>query len=78
MLEISPSGSPESGGGESALFQKVEAFWAEQDGAAGVEYGLLAAFFVAIVMSVTQFFGDTLGDVQTEVAAALTGAAEQS
>lgn len=58
------------------MIQWLNDFATTESGSSGVEYGLLALFFVAIVMVVAQFFGDSLSSVQGNVAAALTTAAE--
>lgn len=49
-------------------------FLHDQRGSAGVEYGLMAVGFVAVVVVVAEFLGGSLGDVQSAVAATLSGA----
>jgi pilus assembly protein Flp/PilA len=59
----------------SQVFKSVQAFWADEEGATAIEYGLLASLIaVAIILPVTAA-GDALERVFESIVAALPAAA---
>jgi pilus assembly protein Flp/PilA len=54
--------------------QSFKTFWADEDGATAIEYGLLASLIAVVLIGSVGLVGTTLDGVFNSVAAALTPA----
>ena len=52
--------------------QSFKTFWADEDGATAIEYGLLAALIGGAIVTTVTALGGSLNGVFTRVAAAIT------